>query len=171
MSYPYPWIRPPYPDKELPRGELERRIQETLMMANTCVLATLSKKGMPVASPVEYYNDGFDVYMLPDAGSPKLTYMEKNADVSLAVHKNHNTWAHARGVQYFGKAEVLPPRSPGWKRGMEVFRWRVWAEELGQDLDKPPEQTLVKVRPQRIMYTDTYLWREGYGARQTWRAE
>jgi hypothetical protein len=54
---------------------------------------------------------------------------------------------------------------------MEVFRWRVWAEELGQDLDKPPKQTLVKVRPQRILYTDTYLWREGYGARQTWRAE
>jgi nitroimidazol reductase NimA-like FMN-containing flavoprotein (pyridoxamine 5'-phosphate oxidase superfamily) len=169
MSYPYPWIRPPYPEQELPTEELVTRIQETLMMANTCTLATLSKEGLPVASPIEYYAEAFDIYMLPDAGSPKLQYMQRDPRVSLAIHKNHNSWAHARGVQYFGEAEILPPGTPAWEHGMEVFRWRIWAEELGWSQDQPPEQTLVKVVPNRILYTDTWLWREGYKARHTWR--
>ena len=169
MSYPYPWVRPPWPEKKLPEEQLVARIQETLMMINTCVLATILPNGDPAASPIEYYSEGLDIYMLPDNGSPKLRYMQGGGNVSLAVHNNHNTWAHARGVQYFGTADVLQPGTPEWQRGMEVFRWRVWAEELGWSLEQPPEQALVKVTPNRIMYTDTWLWHEGYSAKQVWR--
>ena len=59
----------------------------------------------------------------------------------------------------------------GWEHGMKIFRWRVWAEELGWDLNEPPKQTLVKISPDRILYTDTWLWPLGYGARQKWLRE
>ena len=166
-----PWVHEPRPEEKLPRDQLENRIREFVNSVNTCVLATISKKGTPIASPIEYYADGLDLYMLPDAGSPKLLAMQRDPNVSLAVHKNHNGWASARGAQYFGKATVLEPHAPGWERGMEIFRWRIWAEELGWDLTKPPEAALVKVSPDRIMYVDTWLWAMGYDARQKWHRE
>ncbi|TDI64725.1 MAG: pyridoxamine 5'-phosphate oxidase family protein [Alphaproteobacteria bacterium] len=171
MSVAFPWLKPPRPDKALPRDQLEHHIQEMMSMVNTCVLSTISKDGKPVASPIEYYADGLDIYMLPDEGSPKLLAMQRDPHVSLAVHKSHNSWASARGVQYFGKATILEPDTPGWQHGMNIFRWRVWAEELEWDLNEPPKLALVKVVPDRILYTDTWLWPLGYGARQKWRRE
>ena len=166
-----PWLHPPRSEEKLPRDRLELRIREFVNSVNTCVLATISKAGTPIASPIEYYADGLDLYMLPDAGSPKLLAMQRDPNVSLAVHKNHNGWASARGVQYFGKAAVLEPGAPGWEHGMTIFRWRIWAEELGWDLSTPPEQALVKVSPERILYVDTWLWAMGYDARQKWFRE
>ena len=167
----YPWVVPPWSEEAMPRDELEERIHETLLLVNTCVLATINKDGKPIASPIEYYPDRLDLYMLPDAGSPKLLAMERDPEMSLAVHMNHNTWAHARGLQYFARAEILEPHAPGWDHGMEIFRWRGWAEEMEWSLDKPPELTVVKVVPHRILYTDTWLWKMGYSAKQTWRRE
>ena len=103
--------------------------------------------------------------------APKLLAMGRDPNVSLAVHKNHNGWASARGAQYFGQASVLEPGTSDWKHGMEIFRWRIWAEELGWSLDEPPKQTLVKVSPDRILYVDTWLWAMGFNARQTWRRD
>ncbi len=171
MSVAYPWLVPPRPDKELPREQLEHRIQEMLAMVNTCVLSTISKDGKPVASPIEYNADGLDIYMLPDVGSPKLLAMQRDPTMSLAVHKSQNSWSSARGVQYFAKATILEPNTPAWEHGMNIFRWRVWAEELEWDLAKPPELALVKVVPDRILYTDTWLWKMGYNAKQVWRRE
>jgi hypothetical protein len=109
--------------------------------------------------------------MLPDEGSPKLLAMEKDPHISFAIHQNHNSWAHARGAQYFGKAEIFKPGEPGWNDGMEIFAWRTWAEEMEWPLDKPPQLTLARVVPHRILYTETWLWKEGYAARQTWHAD
>ncbi|MGI9309371.1 MAG: pyridoxamine 5'-phosphate oxidase family protein [Gammaproteobacteria bacterium] len=171
MSKAYPWVPPPHPDAKLPREQLENRIHELLTSVNTCTLATISKEGLPVASPIEYATDKFDMYMLPDAGSPKLKAMERDSHVSLAVHKNHNSWAHARGLQYFANAEIFAPETPGWHAGMEICHWRVWAEEMEWSLDKPPPLPIVKVVPYRILYTETWLWNEGFAAKQTWLAE
>ena len=171
MSKAHPWVPPPHPEKPLSREPLENRIQELINSVNTCTLATVDTKGRPVASPIEYTAIGLDMIMLPDAGSPKLKAMERDSYVSLAVHNNHNSWAHARGAQYFGHAEILDPGMPAWDEAMEIFRWQGWAVEMEWPLDKPPQLGLVKVVPQRILYTETWLWKEGYGARQTWRAD
>ena len=170
MSKAHPWVAPPHPDKPLPREQLENRILELINSVNTCTLATVSTAGKPVASPIEYTADGLELVMLPDAGSPKLKAMERDSYVSLAIHKSHNSWSHARGAQYFGQAVILDVDTPAWTEAMEIFRWRVWAEEMEWSLDKPPPLQLVRVRPERILYTETWLWKEGYAARHTWRA-
>jgi len=171
MSKAHPWVPPPHPEKLLPREKLKNRILELVNSINTCTLATADTKGRPVASPIEYTADGLKLIMLPDAGSPKLKAMERDSYVSLAIHNNHNSWSHARGAQFFGHAEILAPNTPAWEDAMEFFRWRVWAQEMEWSMDKPPQLGLVKVTPQRILYTETWLWKEGYNARQTWRAE
>ncbi len=171
MTVANPWVLPPWSDKELPREQLENRIEQLLSMENTCVLATVSKGGKPVASPIEFYSDGLDLYMLPDPGTPKLLAMERDSYVSLAVHRNFCNWVNARGAQYFGHAEIIEPHAPGWEHGMNCFRWRMWAEDMGWDLDEPPPRTVAKIVPDRILYTETWLWKEGYSARQVWRRE
>ncbi len=170
MSKAHPWVPPPHEDKPLSRDQLEGRILELINSMNTCTLATVSAQGKPVASPIEYTADGLELVMLPDAGSPKLKAMERDSYVSLAIHNSHNSWAHARGAQYFGHAQILEPDTPEWEAGMEIFRWRVWAEEMEWSLEKPPPMQLVRVTPERILYTETWLWKDGYAARHTWQA-
>jgi len=171
MSKAYPWVPAPHPTEALPRAELEERIHELLLSVNTCVLATTDKQGRPVASPIEYVSNGLELYMLPDEGSPKLLAMERDSYVSLAIHKNHNSWSHARGAQFFGHAEIHAPGTAEWEAGMEFVHWRSWAEQMEWSLEEPPPLTVVKITPERILYVETWLWKSGYGARQTWRAK
>ena len=59
MSTAHPWLElSRWTKKPLPREELERRIERALTLTNIGVLATSSSKG-PIASPVEFYADGF----------------------------------------------------------------------------------------------------------------
>jgi nitroimidazol reductase NimA-like FMN-containing flavoprotein (pyridoxamine 5'-phosphate oxidase superfamily) len=167
MSYAYRWVEPPWPTKELPREQLEDRIQQLLGSTNMCTVATCGKNG-PIASPIEYYADGLDIYMLPDPGTPKLKAMQRDPRVSLAVHHAYHGWHTARGVQYFGRAEIIEPHAPGWEHGMKVFRWHEWVRDLGKDPADGFERQVVKIVPERILYTETWLWKLGYGAKQKW---
>ncbi len=169
MSFTYPWVEgPPWPDKEMPREQLEDRIERLLAETNICVLATIGKAG-PIASPIEYYADGLDVYVLPDPGTPKLKAMQRDPRISLAVHREYHGWHSARGLQYFGKVEVIEPHAPNWDHAMKVFRWHGWMSDLGMDTSKPFERQVAKIVPERILYTDTWLWKQGYSAKQVWR--
>ena len=64
MSHAYPWVEPPWPDKKLPKDQLEDHIQKLLAQKNICALATVGEDG-PISSPIEYWADGLDLYMLP----------------------------------------------------------------------------------------------------------
>lgn len=170
MSVAYPWVEPPWPDTKLPREELEDRIQQFLGSTNICVLATCGPQG-PIASPIEYWADGLDLYMLPDPGTPKVAAIARDPRVSAAVTAGYHGWHSARGVQIFGTGEILEPHAPGWKHGMEVFRWYEWMHDLGMDTSKPFERQVLRVKPERILYTETWLWKRGFAAKQRWRRE
>jgi len=168
MSTAYPWVEPPWPRKTLPRAQLEDRIQQLLGSTNMCVLATVGGKGQPIASPIEYHADGLELYLLPDPGTPKLKAMQADPRVSVAVHAAYHGWHSARGLQVFGRAEIIEPHAPGWKRGMEVFRWYEWMRDLGMDASKPFERQVCRIVPEKILYTETWLWKLGYAAKQRW---
>jgi len=170
MSHAYKWVEPPWPQKPLPRAQLEDRIEQLLGSTNMCVLATVGGKGQPIASPIEYYADGLDLYMLPDPGTPKLKAMQRDPRVSVAVHGAYHGWHSARGVQIFGRATIIEPHAPGWKRGMEIFRWHEWMKDLAMDASKPFERQVCKIVPQKILYTETWLWKLGFHAKQRWDA-
>lgn len=172
MSNAYPWVEPPWPEAELPRDELRDRIERLLASTNICVLATISKQGTPIASPIEYYAEGLSLYLLPDADTPKLNAMKRDSRISLAVHREYHGWHSGHGLQYFGNVEIIEPNTPGWDQAMKIFRWRPWAEDIGMDTSKPFETNPVaKIVPDRILYTETWLWKKGYSAKQVWRQE
>jgi len=104
--------------------------------------------------------------MLPDPGTPKLNAMQNDPRISYAVHHPYHGWHSAHGVQVFGKAEILEPHAPGWDHGMKVFRWHEWMSDLGMDTSEPFERQVVKIVPDRILYTETWLWKLGYCAKQ-----
>ena len=169
MSTAYPWVEPPWPDAELPRDRLEDRIQELLGSTNTGALATTMADGHPNASPIEYWADGLDLYMLPDPDTPKLRAIQRDPRVCVSVSHAYHGWHSARGAQLFSLAEIIEPHAEGWERGMAVFRWYEWMTDLGMDASKPFERQVLKVVPQRILYTDTWLWKQGFSAKQVWK--
>jgi nitroimidazol reductase NimA-like FMN-containing flavoprotein (pyridoxamine 5'-phosphate oxidase superfamily) len=168
MSLAYPWVEPPWSQAPLPREQLEDRIQQLLAATNMCVMATVNAEGAPIASPIEYYADGFDLYMLPDPGTPKLKALQRNPRISVAVHAPYHGWHSGRGAQLFGRAQIIEPHAAGWERGMQIFRWHEWMRDLGMDASKPFERPVLKVVPERILYTEAWLFKLGFGAKQTW---
>ncbi len=171
MSKAYPWVEPPWPEKQLPKDELTDRIQQTLGLQNVGVLATIGKDGAPIASPIEYHADNLDLYMFPDPGTPKLLAMGRDPRVSFAVQLGWHGWQSGRSVQYFARAEILEPHTPEWEHGTQIFEWRQAAEELGMDASAPIEWQLVKLVPQRILYFENWLWKSGYNWKQWWHRE
>jgi hypothetical protein len=54
---------------------------------------------------------------------------------------------------------------------MDVFHWKPWVEDLGMDSSKPFERQVAKIVPYRILLTDTWLWKNGYSAKQVWERD
>lgn len=171
MSAAHPWLEPEnWPKTPLPRAELERRIERVLTLTNIGYLGTLGKNG-PIVSPLEFYADGFTVYVFPQPNSPKLKAMQRDPRICLAVANPMAGWASALGCQLFGTAELLDPGTPGWERGMQVFKWPASAFEIGRPFKEPPRGQLMRLQPERIVYTEHFLRRDGYGPRQIWTRE
>lgn len=169
MSAAHPWLEPEnWPKTALPRAELERRIERVLTLTNIGYLGTLGTDG-PIVSPLEFYADGFTVYVFPQPNSPKLRAMQRDPRVCLAVANPMAGWASALGCQLFGRAQLLDPGTPAWERGMQVFKWPASAFEIGRPLKEPPRGQLMKLEPERIVYTEHFLRRDGYAPRQIWK--
>lgn len=169
MSTAYPWVEPSnWNQNVLPREQLEDRIQQLLASTNMCVMGTVNAKGEPIASPIEYYADGMNLYMLPDPGTPKVKALQRNPSICVAVHAPYHGWHSGRGAQLFGKAEIIEPHAEGWNRGMAIFRWHEWMRDLAMDPSQPFERQVLKVVPDRILYTEAWLFKLGYCAKQKW---
>jgi len=169
MSTAHPWLEElPWPTKEMPRDELHERIEHTLTMVNSGVLATLGKNG-PIASPIEFYAEGLTPYMFPQPGSPKLKAMRRDPRVCFAVNTPIFGWVTCRGAQVFGQAELLEEDTPEWEHGMEILHWEASAAELGRDINTRPDAPIMRVNPERIVYTEHWIRRQGYAPRQIWR--
>ena len=171
MSNAHPWLEQiPWTTKSLPRDMLEHRIQRALTLSNLGMLGTLGLHG-PIVSPLEFYADKFTVYIFPQPGSPKLKAMQRDPRVSFAVANPMAGWVVAQGAQLFGKAELLDPGTAEWEYGMTIFRWQASSAEIGFGFDQPPNGILMKLDPDRIVYTEHFLRKDGYGPRQIWRKD
>lgn len=171
MSAAHPWLEPEnWPKTPLPRPRLEDRIERVLTITNIGVLATLGKNG-PIASPVEFYADGLSLYVFPQPNSPKLKAMQRDPRVCFTVMNPMAGWACTMGAQLFGKAKLLEVDSPEWVRGMQIFKWPASSFEIGRPLDEPPRGLLMRLDPERIVYTEHFLRKEGFAPRQIWLRE
>ncbi|MGI9308397.1 MAG: pyridoxamine 5'-phosphate oxidase family protein [Gammaproteobacteria bacterium] len=160
----------PWPTKQLPREELEQRIEHFLATHWMGVLCTVNKNG-PIGSPVEYYAEGKSVYVLPQPGSPKVKAMQDDPRLCFAIFGENSGWASVRGTQLFGKAEFIEPGTSAHEHAMSIYRWQPSAVQLSKPLDSPPQVALVKIDPERIVYTEQWLRKDGFGPRQIWHKD
>ena len=113
MSTAYRWVEPPWPNAELPRDQLEDRIQQLLGSTNMCVMATVGGKGQPIASPIEYYADGLDLYMLPDPGTPKLKALQVTVGQKLGLQgPAASSSAASKAAKPVAKASAPSAKAP-----------------------------------------------------------
>lgn len=160
----------PWPTRQLPREELTRRIEHFLATHWMGVLCTIGRDG-PIGSPIEYYAEGTNVYVLPQPGSPKVAALRRDPRVCLAIHGENSGWASVRGAQLFGQAEFLAPGTPDHDHALTIYRWQASAVQLGKPLDRPPRVELVRIAPERVVYTEQWLRKEGFGPRQIWHRD
>jgi nitroimidazol reductase NimA-like FMN-containing flavoprotein (pyridoxamine 5'-phosphate oxidase superfamily) len=167
----HPWLsQTPWPTKQLPRKELTARIEYFLATHWIGVLCTTGKNG-PIGSPIEYHAEGTVAYVLPQPGSPKIAAMRNDPRVCLAIHAEISGWASVRGAQLFGVAKFLAPGTPEHEQAMTIYRWQASAAQLGKPLDRPPQIGLVRIDPERIVYTEQWLRKDGFGPRQIWHRD
>jgi len=172
MSVAHPWLEEePWPTKQMSKELLTSRIERVLTMTNIGYLGTVSKSGAAIVSPVEFYADGLSLYIFPQPGSPKLKAMQRDPRVSFAVANPMAGWACVMGAQFFGNSHLLDVGTPDWEHGMKVFKWPGSSFELGRELIEPPQGQLMRLDPDRIVYTEHLMRREGYAPRQIWRKD
>ena len=143
-------------------------IERVLTMTNIGYLGTVRKDGSPIVSPLEFYNDGFNLYIFPQPKSPKAYAIKRDPRVAIAIANPMAGWACVMGCQIFGRATLLDVDTPEWQHGMKVFKWAASSSELGRPLDVPPQGQLALIEPDRIVYTEHLMRKEGYAPRQIW---
>lgn len=168
MPLTNPWLAGPTPTRKLDRDRLEERILNLLSSQNMCVLATAGPDG-PLATPVRYYPLGFTLMFTAAPRSPKMRNIAADPRVSVGVFAPLVGLASSRGAQVFGTARVLGPEHTDRAHHWAAFRWENEHAERGRSLSEPPEDPLVVIEADRIVYTEHWLRREGYAPRQHWR--
>ncbi|MFE2617537.1 pyridoxamine 5'-phosphate oxidase family protein [Micromonospora chalcea] len=168
MPLTNPWLTGPAPTRKLDRDRLAERILNLLSSQNMCVLATVGPDG-PLATPVRYYPLGFTLMFTAAPRSPKMRNIAADPRVSVGVFAPLVGLASSRGAQVFGSARVLGPEHPDRAHHWAAFRWESEHAERGRSLAEPPEDPLVVIEADRIVYTEHWLRREGYAPRQHWR--
>ena len=168
MPLTNPWLAEPTPTKRLDRERLEERLLNLLSSQNMCVLATTGPDG-PLATPVRYYSLDFAVLFTAAPRSPKMRNIAVDPRVSIGIFAPLVGLASSRGAQVFGTARVLDLGHPDRAHYWAAFRWENEHAERGRALSEPPEDTLVVVEAERIVYTEHWLRRDGFAPRQFWR--
>jgi hypothetical protein len=172
MSVAHRWLeQEPWPTAPMPKKLLESRIERVLTMTNIGYLGTTRKDGSPNVSPVEFYAEGFSLYMFPQPGSPKIRALKRDPRVAFAIANPIAGWACIMGAQIFGRGTLLDPGTPEWEHGMQVFKWPASHFELGRTGQPPPRGQLLRIDAERIVYTEHLMRKEGYAPRQIWTRE
>jgi general stress protein 26 len=91
------------PTEQLPRDQLEARIERVLTLTNIGYMATNGKNG-PICSPVEFYSEELDIYVYPQPNSPKIKALQRDPRMSFAVANPMAGWASAFGIQCLARA-------------------------------------------------------------------
>jgi hypothetical protein len=164
------WLEGPAPTGRLARDVLEERIAQLLHSQNMCVLATSGPDG-PLATPVRYYTYELAIMFTAAPRSPKMRNVAADPRVSVGVFAPLVGLASSRGAQLFGAARIFPPDDPSPERDRywRAFRWENEHVEQGRSVTEPPREALVVVAPERIVYTEHWLRRDGFAPRQFWR--
>jgi nitroimidazol reductase NimA-like FMN-containing flavoprotein (pyridoxamine 5'-phosphate oxidase superfamily) len=169
MAATNPWLAGPAPARRLEPARLEERILNLLSSQNMCVLATTGPDG-PLATPVRYFHLGLTLVFTAAAGSPKLRNLAADPRISVGIFAPLVGQASSRGAQLFGRARILTARDDDFAELFSVVRWQSDQVERSRPAHEPPSGPIGVVEPDRIVYTEHWLRRDGYAPRQFWSA-
>lgn len=171
MPLTNPWLAGATPTQTLPRERLEERILNLLSTHNLAVIATVNSDGSPTATPVRYSSLGFEIFYTSWNASVKSRNLRRDPRVSVGIVAPLVGQASSRGAQLFGVGRTLERDDPDVEQYWEAFRWQSDHVERGRSLAEPPRDPLTVITPDRIVYTEHWLRRDGYRPRQVWRPE
>jgi general stress protein 26 len=169
MPITNPWLDGPAPTAACPRALLEDRILNLLSTQNLAVIATVAADGSPAATPIRFFSLGFEIMFTSWNASPKSRNLRRDPRVSAGIVAPLVGQASSRGAQIFGLARTLERDDPAADAYWEAFRWQSDHVERGRSISEPPHDPLTVITPNRIVYTDHWLRRDGYSPRQIWR--
>jgi len=170
MPITNPWLADPIPTAVLPREALEERILNLLSTQNMAVVATVAADGAPIATPLRYTSLGLEIVYMSWNASLKSRNLRRDPRVSVGIAAPNVGLASGRSVQLFGTARTIERDDPEADDYWAAVRWQSEAAERGGSLDEAPTHPLTIITPQRILYTEQWLRRAGYAAKQTWLA-
>jgi general stress protein 26 len=141
--------------KALGREELGRLIVDFMESQGMCVMATCSG-GVPRASAVEFFPESTTIYVLTEGGR-KVENVEKNPQVSVAIHTQFTGWDTTKGVQITGRAEIGGKGSAIFAEGERAYERR-----KKQSITLPDFMHVIRIKPEKIEYLDTTLRAKGF---------
>jgi len=127
-------------------GDVEKEILNYMKKARFCTLATVGRRtGRPQAATIGFENIGFDIYFA--TGGKTARALNSNPWVAITIYHADPTARAAKGIQYFGKAEVVSEKAFG-----QVPERTLNTYNSINKMDPEREEVIVRVKPDRIYY-------------------
>lgn len=78
---------------------------------NTCLVLATSSKDVPRATPLEFYNEGLNIYIFGQPGG-KILNIKRNKKVAAAIYEQPMVHTKVqKNLQIFGEAELITLKS------------------------------------------------------------
>jgi general stress protein 26 len=134
--------------KELSREELGEQIRTFLEENCICTLATCSDN-IPRATILRYKGKGMKIYILTEGGG-KMHNIRENPQGSVTVCAEYNGFLSVKGVQVWGRAEIVKSTDPAFEEGYKIInitaRQDLKEAGLNQDI---PDMFLLRIDIER----------------------
>lgn len=138
---------------KLTRDRLKEEIKKFLRNHRICTLATCSG-GMPRSTPVRYRSSGFTIYIFTEGGG-KVQNIRDNPDVSVSLYGNYSGFESVKGLQLWGKAEIITPDDTRrYAAAKNIIRMETRADLKKLDLKGLKPMDVIKIRVNRARYLD-----------------
>ena len=166
----------------LTQEELYKEIVEYLDINNTCTLA-LAYNDVPRAIPVEYANDGVELYVVSEGMSKsfyesgkkekvlewKRMFIDRNPKCSVGLISPYFGYESTRGLRMWGEAQIFQKGDTEWDKGIKLlkgFRGRPKAdmEELEKSIVRLSQMVMDNPQSMELDINPLLAHEEGNGA-------
>jgi len=148
----------------LTQEDLYDEIVEYITSNNVCTLA-FAYDSVPRATPVEYRNEGANIYVVSEGLSYqhylkgernqvrewKLMFLERNPRCCVGIVSPYFQISTTRGLQIWGRAEVFHKGVKEWERGCELLRVKQGLSDFGHT-EIPDFLVVIKITPEMMQY-------------------
>ena len=130
-----------------PKEKIKKYILDYLEKNRLMTLAT-SENDVPWAATVFFaYDDDLNIYFISVPNTRKITNLNRNPNVAIAINQFQPKGEVVQGLQIEGKAEALDKEKN--KKELDLYRKRYdWADKYLHDHE------LYKIKPEKVYYLD-----------------